>query len=116
MACDDCTYARESKTHRRFDLKCVHCGARYLRQLKTWPPKRMLPNKGGRGEHEETPAERQAWRADVLRAWVEFGHDPQVLKDLAGGEAVPFEPVVGRRTRAAEAEAESPKHKATGAA
>jgi DNA-directed RNA polymerase subunit RPC12/RpoP len=90
MACDDCTAARAWPDHRRFDLRCPYCGARYLQTLKTWPPPREIDGR------TETTKQRQEWRAQVLRDWIAFGHDEQLLRELAAGEAVPLEPVEER--------------------
>jgi hypothetical protein len=97
VACDDCGAARVNTHHRRFDLKCPWCGARYLQTLKTWPAPRDM---GGR---LETTKERQAWRAQVLKDWSDFGHDAEHIKKLAAAEKVPFEPLEERNAGSSDA-------------
>lgn len=83
MACEDCAGARASpEHHRRYDPRCLWCGARYVQQLR----RLELPKK-----------ELDAWRVRVMDDWEKFGHDRMRLRELAMAKALPVEPSAGRR-------------------
>jgi len=78
MACEECAGARACpQYHRRYDLRCPWCGARYVKQLR----ERDIPRK-----------ELDAWRARVMDDWEKFGHDRLQLRELAMQRALPVEP------------------------
>jgi hypothetical protein len=93
VSCEDCERARASFDWKRYDLKCVYCGARYIAELNTWP-RRLMGD--GFKQHEETREERKAWRQKVVDDWTAYGHAEAQLLQLATAGKVPFEPVTKR--------------------
>ncbi len=92
MMCDDCTIERQTPGHRRFNPACLYCGARYFQSLRSFP--QITVGDDG-SDRAETKAERQDWRARVLRTWADAGHNIEVLKELSAGKEVPVAPPAG---------------------
>ena len=82
VGCECCKVAREypNLTHKVYDPKCIHCGARYLQVLRTWP-------------EELSDVERRAWQERVLNTWTDYGHPKQKLWDLMTADKLAFAPV-----------------------
>jgi hypothetical protein len=73
--CDCCAYFLLNPDHfSRYNPACLHCGARYIKQMPRWA-------KGA-----EEVAER---RRRVLKTWMEYGHKEEDLRSLAKGAAFP---------------------------
>jgi hypothetical protein len=89
MACDDCTQARMAPAHARYDPRCLWCGARYARAVRTRPDL-IFP-----AQVDGQEMGRRQWFEHVLATWEKAGHDPQQLRELAAGDAVPLEPKGG---------------------
>jgi hypothetical protein len=91
MACEECDRARNGPGYRRYDLKCLWCGARYARSVRTSTDLKFPAQVSGQ---EMT---RRQWFDHVLKTWTDFGHDQARLEELARGATLPLEPVGGRR-------------------
>lgn len=102
MLCEDCDRARRSSDYRLFDLKCLWCGARYARQVRTREGLQLPAQVAGQ------EMSRRQWFDHVVKAWTDWGHDQAKLLDLARGDATPFAPVGGRR--ADDQEGASPRN------
>jgi hypothetical protein len=94
MACAECFNARHSPDYRVFDPLCLWCGARYFQRLRTAPP---VTAQDGFRSRPETQDERKSWMTRVLDAWEKQGHDRARMRELAMADAIPYEPVTGRR-------------------
>lgn len=81
MTCDDCAAARENHEYRRFDPRCLYCGARYWRAV-------------GKMRTGDALAK---WRGHILDVWGELGHDRKEIAALGAAKARPFEPVTKAR-------------------
>lgn len=73
--CQECTIAQEWPGYRTFNPLCLHCGARYVKQLRGL-------------ELGKTQLEK--WRLHVMETWESNGHDRQALRDLAMGKELPY--------------------------
>lgn len=83
MACSDCNESRVSTgAWRRFDLKCIYCGARLIQQIPTV---------------SNTNAEASQRRKVVLADWCRYGHSEAEIRTLAALSALAYEPVVKGR-------------------
>lgn len=108
MTCESCSIARVSPGYRVFEVPCVWCGARYMKSLKTFPPRLITTPE--MADRMETRSEREEWRKHVLDTWVKWGHDRERLLEIFRADAVPLEPVDGADVIAPAAEPK-PKRK-----
>ncbi len=86
--CSDCEAARLGPTYRRYDPRCLYCGARYFQSLRTFPTIQVKVDVST--TRDETKEERKAWMSKVLDTWAKYGHDRTQLRDLAMGATVPY--------------------------
>jgi hypothetical protein len=69
MACEECAAARLYPGHRRFELKCLWCGARLIQSIKRL--------------ESPTKEERSARCKAVLADWLKYGHSEEEIRALA---------------------------------
>ncbi len=85
MTCAECHAARQFPGHIRFDLKCLHCGARLIQTIQRLRPMPTV--------QETTEAQIKRRCRTVLDDWVTYGHVEQEVRTLAkGATAIASEP------------------------